>query len=85
MARANEPGRTGAGFGMNARPVGVYVIKDGTVRWRPAVDTNLVSRVALLGLAIAGTVAVRLFGRNRRVMAFRRRSPRRVVRAFFAR
>ena len=28
----------GMGFGARARPVGVYVIKDGEVTWRPAVD-----------------------------------------------
>jgi hypothetical protein len=25
---------------VSARPAGAYVIKDGTVRWRPAVDVN---------------------------------------------
>jgi uncharacterized spore protein YtfJ len=41
----------GGGFGMNARPAGAYVIKDGTVSWRPAVDPN---RLA----AVAGLVAI---------------------------
>jgi uncharacterized spore protein YtfJ len=30
----------GGGFGVGARPAGAYVIKDGTVRWCPAVDVN---------------------------------------------
>jgi uncharacterized spore protein YtfJ len=30
----------GGGFGVSARRAGAYVIKDGTVRWRPAVDVN---------------------------------------------
>ena len=30
----------GGGFGMTARPVGMYVIKDGAVSWIPAVDVN---------------------------------------------
>jgi uncharacterized spore protein YtfJ len=30
----------GGGFGVVARPAGAYVIKDGRVRWRPAVDAN---------------------------------------------
>lgn len=30
----------GGGFGMIARPTGAYVIKDGKVSWRPAVDVN---------------------------------------------
>jgi uncharacterized spore protein YtfJ len=52
----------GGGFGLTARPVGAYVIKDGTVRWRPAVDVN-----RLIGLV--GTVAlawVLMHGRRRR-------------------
>jgi uncharacterized spore protein YtfJ len=30
----------GGGFGVSARPAGAYVIKDGRVQWRPAVDVN---------------------------------------------
>ena len=30
----------GAGFSMRVAPVGVFVIRNGTVRWRPAVDIN---------------------------------------------
>jgi uncharacterized spore protein YtfJ len=30
----------GAGFRATARPVGAYVVKDGRVHWRPAVDPN---------------------------------------------
>jgi len=41
----------GGGLGLTARPAGVYVIKDGDVRWRPAVDVNRV-------IATAGMVAV---------------------------
>lgn len=31
---------TGGGFGVSARPVGAYVIKDGKVSWEPALDVN---------------------------------------------
>jgi hypothetical protein len=31
----------------NSKPVGVFVVHDGTVRWVPAVDAN---RIALLGV-----------------------------------
>ena len=34
----------GGGFGLRARPAGVYVIKEGSVRWEPALDVN---RIAL--------------------------------------
>jgi hypothetical protein len=36
-----------------ARPVGAYVIKDGTVRWEPAVDVN---RIVLGGQILGGLV-----------------------------
>lgn len=43
----------GAGLGLIARPVGAFVIKDGEVRWQPAVDVNRL--VAILGaIAVAG-------------------------------
>jgi uncharacterized spore protein YtfJ len=42
----------GSGFGLTARPVGAYVVRDGEVRWQPAVD---VTRV-ILGAQIAGII-----------------------------
>jgi uncharacterized spore protein YtfJ len=46
----------GGGFGMAAKPAGVYVIADGSVRWQPAVDinrlvTSLVALVAVVAVA----------------------------------
>jgi uncharacterized spore protein YtfJ len=35
-----ENGSGGGGFGIVARPIGAYVIRDGTVSWRPAIDAN---------------------------------------------
>ena len=40
----------GGGFGVGGRPAGAYVIKDGDVSWRPAVDVNRI--VTLVGLAV---------------------------------
>jgi uncharacterized spore protein YtfJ len=40
----------GSGFGVAARPVGVYVIRAGEVTWQPAFDLN---RVALGGQVVA--------------------------------
>lgn len=37
---------SGVGFGMRATPAGAYVIKDGDVRWEPAVD---LTRVIVMG------------------------------------
>jgi hypothetical protein len=61
----NEQG--GAGFGLKARPVGVYVIRDNKVSWRPAVDVN---RVILGGQVVAFLLMLnplmrRLFGSKR--------------------
>jgi hypothetical protein len=41
-----KPGTEAAAFRMAAKPVGVFVIKDGNATWQPAVD---VTRLALLG------------------------------------
>jgi uncharacterized spore protein YtfJ len=44
----------GGGFGVGARPVGAYVIKDGDVKWQPAVDVNRIVALAfMLGLVFA--------------------------------
>jgi uncharacterized spore protein YtfJ len=41
---------TGGGFGMTARPVGAFVVRDGDLSWRPAVDVN---RIVLGGQVVA--------------------------------
>jgi uncharacterized spore protein YtfJ len=40
----------GGGFGVMARPVGVYVVRGDNVRWEPAVDA---SRIAIMGMVTA--------------------------------
>ncbi|NYD40169.1 spore germination protein GerW family protein [Nocardioides panaciterrulae] len=40
----------GGGFGLSGRPAGVYVVREGRVSWRPAVDPNRV--VTVLGLVL---------------------------------
>lgn len=40
----------GGGFGGGGRPVGAYVIRDGHVSWRPAVDVNRVIAVVAIVL-----------------------------------
>jgi uncharacterized spore protein YtfJ len=42
-------GGGGGGFGIVARPIGAYVIRDGSVSWRPALDLN---RLLLLAAAL---------------------------------
>ena len=41
---------SGGGFGVTARPAGAYVVRDGAVSWRPAIDIN---RVVLGGQIVA--------------------------------
>ena len=33
----------GGGFGLHARPVGAYVIRDDVVQWMPAIDVNRIA------------------------------------------
>jgi uncharacterized spore protein YtfJ len=47
-------GGTGTGFAMNTRPFGVFVMRDGDVTWRPAVDVNRM----ILGCQIVAIVAL---------------------------
>lgn len=45
----------GGGFGLQARPSGAYIIKDGSVSWRPAIDVN---RLVVAAAAVAVTYLV---------------------------
>lgn len=67
-------GGEGGGFGMSARPAGAYVISDGQVRWRPAVDVNR------LASAAAAVLVVLLLTRLRRA-GLRSKERRRAMRA----
>ena len=42
----------GAGWGVYAMPVGAYVVRDGRVRFKPAVDLNWLALVVLMVLRI---------------------------------
>lgn len=44
-----EAGGTGGGLGLTAKPLGVFVMRDGKVSWRPAVDVN---KAILGGMAV---------------------------------
>lgn len=58
-----EHGRSGegGGFGLSAKPVGAYVIKDGDLHWEPAVDINrlmmTVGAIALAALFVGARLA----------------------------
>jgi uncharacterized spore protein YtfJ len=43
----------GLGFGVVVRPIGVYTIKEGQVRWQPAIDVlRVVVAAEVVGLAV---------------------------------
>ena len=45
-------GNGGGGFGLHGRPVGAYVLKDGQVTWKPAVDPGRVLLALLAAFAL---------------------------------
>jgi uncharacterized spore protein YtfJ len=61
---AMETGGSGGGFGVTASPVGVYVVRDGDVRFVPTVDVVALASRAVV-LAVAGTFAWRSVARAR--------------------
>jgi uncharacterized spore protein YtfJ len=51
-SESEERSDGGSGFGLTARPVGAYVIREGEVKWQPAFDlTRTILGCQLLGLA----------------------------------
>jgi uncharacterized spore protein YtfJ len=41
---------SGGGFGMTARPVGAFILRNGELTWRPAIDAT---RIAIGGQVVA--------------------------------
>jgi uncharacterized spore protein YtfJ len=66
-SEGQESAGAGGGLGVSAKPLGVFVIKDGKVSWRPAIDVN---KVILGGqiVAVTALLVVRAFlkARSRR-------------------
>jgi uncharacterized spore protein YtfJ len=64
---------SGGGVGTSAKPLGVFVIKDGNVGWRPAVDVNKVIVGGQI-IALAALVMIRAMvkARTRAIPADRR-------------
>ncbi len=50
----DKQGNAGGGFGLTARPAGMYVIRDGNATWQPALDLNRV----IIGGQIVAIVAL---------------------------
>ena len=62
-AGGDTEGNGGGGFRLAAKPAGAYVIKDGEVTWKPAID---VVRLMLGWQVVAGIAAVGLWAFARR-------------------
>ncbi|MBH0781734.1 sporulation protein [Nocardia sp. NEAU-351] len=62
-----ENGGRGVGFGMGGRPIGAYVIREGRLRWQPALDVNravaVLGWVTVVAVVVGATLAQRLRGR----------------------
>ena len=52
-----KTGQEGVGFGMGAKPAGLFVVKDGEAKWKPAINVN---HIVLGGelIALAGILAL---------------------------
>lgn len=79
---ANAGSGEGGGFGLKAKPAGAFIIRQGKVRWQPAVDVN---RVILGGqiVAVVALLVVRavMLNRSRLTHAMTGRAARRLRRA----
>jgi uncharacterized spore protein YtfJ len=84
-AGRGDMGGEGGGFGVVARPAGAFVIKDGYVSWRPAINYNrvimggqIVAVVALM--VLRGIVRSRRHHHNHRALGRRERMLRQKAR-----
>ncbi len=55
---AQQRAGAGIGFGVIARPVGAWEVRDGEVRWHPAVDRTVLL-VALQGVVVVALLVLR--------------------------
>jgi uncharacterized spore protein YtfJ len=61
--------REDGGYGLHARPAGVFVIRGDSVEWRPAVNVNMI----ILGGQLVGIVALIALRSIVKTLARRRR------------
>jgi uncharacterized spore protein YtfJ len=57
----------GGGFGVHATPAGAFVVKDGNVRWVPALDPQ--RALATIGVVTIAVVVARSWVRTRAIKA----------------
>lgn len=73
---ANGQEGEGGGFGVQARPAGVYVIRDGDVSWRPALDVGRITAVTFAALVVLALARVRAARHRARARTVRPRTSR---------
>jgi uncharacterized spore protein YtfJ len=56
---------SGGGLALRARPAGVFALRDGQVRWRPAVDVNMIIAGGQL-VMVAAVLAAKAIAVSRR-------------------
>jgi uncharacterized spore protein YtfJ len=62
-------GNGGVGFGVRARPAGAWVIKNGEVLWRPAIDVNraiLVGQVVVIVALLVARSVIKTLAKTKR-------------------
>jgi uncharacterized spore protein YtfJ len=64
VAQGATPSGYGMGYGLRATPAGVYVIKEGAVEWRPALDLNRLL-LQCAGLTVVALLVLRSIIRMR--------------------
>jgi uncharacterized spore protein YtfJ len=67
---SDHSGGMGGGFGLSARPAGVFVLKDDDAVWKPAVNVNRL----MMGFQVVAVVALMAFRSVGRARAKARRS-----------
>ncbi|HXK23315.1 MAG TPA: spore germination protein GerW family protein [Myxococcota bacterium] len=70
--QSGEETGKGGGFGLQARPSGAWVIDEGTVTWKPAVDVNRIvlggQLVALAAILVTGRILTTHARRHHRLL-----------------
>lgn len=70
----------GGGFGMIARPSGAWIVEDGEVTWKPAIDVNRIvlggQVIALTAILVAGRILLSHHSLLNRIPRPRRRHQR---------
>ena len=85
-SEAGESGG-GGGFGLIARPSGAWIVEDGEVAWKPAIDVNRIilggQIIAVTAILVTGRILLARSARRHALLQGVRRLSRRQRRAGF--